>query len=219
MIKPKQKPCKGRAAAKGYGCGKVTFLNGMYKGLCDDCYPQWYRSQEKPKKATKVYSTKSSNITKQTGRGKIYEKLQIAINKLQKAIDYGQPCICNSDDNNLESGHYYSRGAYPTLAFNLDNIHPQSNLSNQGKGGEERKFIKGITNTYYNSYALYILGLPLKYKNLSFTLDELEVAYHKVTLILKRDFKILVMLDADERMLLRNRYNLEIGLYKDSNNL
>lgn len=48
-MNPKEKPCKGRREAKGYGCGKVGYHNSMRRGLCNSCWIDWIKETEEGK--------------------------------------------------------------------------------------------------------------------------------------------------------------------------
>jgi hypothetical protein len=75
-----------------------------------------------------------------------YEQdLQRLVNKYVKMRDFGQPCIsCRKIIKKVDAGHFFSVGQYPSVRFELDNIHAQCVNCNQFKGGNIHEYKKNL---------------------------------------------------------------------------
>jgi len=58
--------------------------------------------------------------------------------------DEGKPCISCGRYTDLEAGHYYSAGHYPSLEFNEDNVHGQCDRCNRHLHGNQIEYRKGL---------------------------------------------------------------------------
>lgn len=65
------------------------------------------------------------------------KELEKVFNKYVRLRDKKQKCIsCNTHlKGKYDAGHYYSKGSYPELRFNLDNVHGQCVYCNQHLSG------------------------------------------------------------------------------------
>jgi hypothetical protein len=120
--------------------------------------------KDKKKKMKESLQTKSDYV----------KILQILVNKYVKIRDNGKPCIsCQKEiTGKTDAGHYYSVGNYPSVRFDLRNIHSQCINCNQFNGGnliEYRKHL--ITKIGQNEFD----DLDrLAHQNRQFTIDEIK---------------------------------------------
>src|SRR5690606_36737418 len=141
------------------------------------------------------------------------KKLQTKINKLVRLIDYGQPCLAkNIFPKQMHAGHVCSRGSNPMLRFNLHNIHRQSAQSNHFQN-EDGLFREGIVKEYGNSYFEFISDL-MCVSDLKIDTDTYIELYKKASAISlfmsKNEFKHTLK----QRIELRNKINIDLGIYK-----
>lgn len=230
MIEPKEKPCKGTGDAKGRGCGALTFHRVYGLGKMCGCYSDWLLNTAKGKQklAKSITSGKSiveKEIKKKESEVKANQKiailtpdkyrakyLQPIINEIARLIDYGQSCIASDCFGKMNGGHYISVGSNRTTALNLHNIHIQSFESNHHKSGDQIRYRLGVIDRYGNNYFKFIESLQ-QHKPLHLSTSEMvEIASlaSKIRSDLKRN---LEQKTAYERIELRNKINLELGIY------
>jgi hypothetical protein len=187
----KEKPCKGRGMAKGYGCGELGLHHSMQKGLCLQCWTDWLINSEPGQlylqktslKAKRKIEHERKEVTRQKKRELMSVNqyratiLQPIINEIARLIDFGQPCISTGDHHNsYDAGHYYSTGSNPNIALNLHNIHLQSVYANQHMSGMPREYFQGLIRVYGPKYAMLVSDLKVKYKNQTISkIDMMEV--------------------------------------------
>lgn len=141
------------------------------------------------------------------------KKLQTEINSIIREIDKGHACIAtNSLNGKANAGHYFSIGSNPTLRFHLENIWLQSEHSNSWKSGDTIKYQQGIVNLYGKDYLEHMNSLQ-QIKPLKLSISDIENKIPIARSILKwlklQDRKFTTQ----ERLELRKKYNLEIGIY------
>ena len=222
-----KKNCNGKVKAKGYGCNELNYLNPMHKGLCLTCWKSWLINTENGKEHLNKIKIKAKkeikNLAKQEKTRKKRELmssdkyrslvLQPIINEIARLIDYGQPCIATGNINGkMNGGHYHSTGAYRNCALNLHNIHIQSFQSNHFKSGDQANYRNGIIATYGIDYMNYIEGL--KTIQSKFMKHELEEAYPRMIEFRNELRKNKKKLSPKERILIRSKANVYIGLHK-----
>lgn len=230
MIEIKPKPCSGTGVAKGFGCGKIT-KHRVY-GLCKmGCYPNWLFSSEPgkiklskalniAKSKTKKEQTQKTNAQKENLKTKsdLEKDLQTEINTIIRLIDKGFVCISTRNQLNAkyDAGHFFSRGSSPTIKFNLFNIYAQSVYANQHLSGDQINFMMGLRHYYGNKLTEYVLELKSLYKLINLSREDLK----SKTLIARKIVKELKNTDAIynvvERIEMRKKYNIEIGIYLDN---
>ena len=141
-------------------------------------------------------------------------ELQTEINKIVRAIDYGQDCISSGRmfKENDQAGHFYSIGAHPCLRFNLWNIHSQSVSDNMYKSGNFGGFRDGLSIRYGEEVANWISCLPIEYKDLKLTKIEVIAATAKARILAKQIEKR--KRTTEELIQLRKQLNKSIGIYE-----
>jgi Bacteriophage Lambda NinG protein len=144
--------------------------------------------------------------------GDYAKELQKEVNTLARLIDFGQRCISSGQLAKRENGgHLWSVGAYPSLRFNLHNIHLQSYEQNVEKSGNPLGYRIGIKERYGIEYLNYIDELPQEYPVLKPTKYELIDATKKAREIIRGfEKKIRIPIDMME---LRNSINFQLGFY------
>jgi hypothetical protein len=140
--------------------------------------------------------------------------LQIEINAIVRAIDYGQPCISCGNVTTLESGHYFhkSKTSARACTFHLWNLHGQCKYCNQNQHGSLHDYRLGVIKIYGQEIFDLIELLPEMYRNLSWTKDELKEAIKTAKLILKELPKNQIY-STEQRIDLRKTINKKLNLY------
>ena len=140
-------------------------------------------------------------------------ELQTEINKIVRAIDYGQDCISSGRafKENDQAGHFYSTGAQPGIRFNLWNVHSQSVSDNMYKSGNFAGFRDGLIIRYGEDVANWISCLPIEYKDLKLTKIEVIAATAKARILAKQIEKRKRTIP--ELIELRKQLNKSIGIY------
>lgn len=228
MIEPKQKPCKSTGKAKGFqGCGEITLFRTY--GLCNGCYRNWLlntpagkekvasitiRAFKNAKKEKDSKWRKKKAVMKVDTHAKEHRStLQNLINKLARLIDakFYSTCIdcCKEYGKQVDGAHFHSRGANSSLRWNLDNIHSARSFCNQYSDKHKEGYRKGIIKRYGSGYMELIDNLPLKYKSVKMSNNEV---YDKLALLRKiiRDFDTYNLISAEHG---RELFNNLIGIY------
>lgn len=224
-----QKPCKAQNKAKSFqGCGTITDVKLRRFGLCPKCLYKWMKETEEGKKyyqsqfIPKVSAKIRKNEKEQTKQKKIdlmspdkYRKeyLQPVINKIARLIDYGCSCIATDNYGKMNGGHYRSVGSNRTIALNLHNIHIQSYESNVFRGGDDKNYKDGLIDRYGLEYFEFVDSLR-NHPVIKLTTKQMQEIYKKAKSICGDLEKNLVQLQPEQRILLRNQINIELGIYK-----
>lgn len=166
------------------------------------------------KKMEKETKAKRKELREKTKTLSDYKReLQTEINKIVRALDYGQDCISSGRmfKENDQAGHFYSTGAHPCLRFNLWNIHSQSVSDNMYKSGNFGGFRDGLIIRYGEEIANWISCLPIEYKDLKLTKIEVIAATAKARILAKQIEKR--KRTTEELIQLRKQLNKSIGIY------
>ena len=142
------------------------------------------------------------------------KKLQDKVQEIVRLIDKGQPCIARGYINcRFHGGHVISRGSGAKLKLNLHNIHRQSAQSNHWQN-DDALMKEGIKLEYGLKYFEFIESLkrtPIsKYSN-----DEYKEFYSIACGIVRKLKKDDKEYNLEERISLRNEFNLELGVYHE----
>lgn len=141
------------------------------------------------------------------------KRLQNEVNAIARAIDFGLPCLARGYvPNKMHGGHIFSRGAFPSMRYNLHNIHRQSAQSNhyQNEDGLLREMLK---KEYGERYFAFLESCkqselpklaPTEWK------DRLKIAQGIKNRLRKEIQKPLTVSD---RIELRNQVNQELEIY------
>lgn len=147
------------------------------------------------------------------------KELQIEINTIVRLIDKGSLCVSGLTTLNdkFDAGHRFSTGAFPSLRFNLFNIHAQSVHQNQYLSGNPDGYDHGLSCIYGEAYLEMVHELKLKYPVLKLTIPELIQAKSKAKKIVKELKTLNLTYPPKVRIELREEYNKRLGIYKPSN--
>ena len=148
--------------------------------------------QQKVKQAQQVrkdWVEKKKVYRAELGAGKqTNDPLQMVINKLVRLLDADMPCLARPTEQNFhyDSGHIFSCGSWPSLRYNLWNIHKQSVKSNRDLGGESLLMLEGLENRYGVEAVDKLKQLKSEYNSLKLTEDEKGHAIRRVRELIKR---------------------------------
>jgi hypothetical protein len=141
-------------------------------------------------------------------------ELQDIINPIVHHLDFGHPCI-SCGGNATEAGHYYSRGAYSNLAYNLNNIYMQCHKCNVHLSGNIIGYDDGLIETFGVEFFSYIkFDIRKEFKHIAITKELIEEKKSIARQVLKEASSIQSKLSNIERLQLREYYNEIIGIYK-----
>jgi len=218
MIKNKERNCDGIGKAKGFkGCGKPTYKRT--NGLCDSCLYDFYTTDERgkiifAKRKIQVVSKREKETKKElkekTTNWK--ERLQDNVNKIVRLIDKDLLCLARNQRGKINAGHVFARGGNQTIRYNLHNIHRQSAQSNHWQN-DDGLLREGIIKEYGSNYMDFIASLrqtpQIKYNDKEY--KDIALKASKIALRLK---KLDLNYSLTERIELRNKINLELGIYE-----
>lgn len=218
------KICKGINKAHGYaGCGKPTDVKRRKYGLCPSCLIDWATTNESGKiwyqtqfipKVKKITEKEQRKKTREERESIINyrEKLQTEIQKIARLIDIGLPCLAlGYHPDQMHGGHIYSKGSNKTMALNLHNIHRQSAKSNWTHN-DDGLLREKLVEEYGYEYHDFISGLR-KTPALHYTNMEYKDFYRKACKASKFLKQSGQTFNKEERIIMRNRINLELGIY------
>ena len=167
--------------------------------------------QKQEKKAWEFRKNEMKEKTKTLSDYK--NELQKEINTIIRLLDRGHNCMSsNRNCLKFDAGHLFSRGAFPSIRFNLHNIWSQSVHDNQYLSGNFNGFRTNLIEKFGVSYFEYIESLRLQYQDLKLTRNELTEAKLICKEIIK-ELKEEGFLDDLERLDFRYKLNKRIGIY------
>lgn len=144
----------------------------------------------------------------------LLKSLQNWINKLIRSIDKDQPCISSGRiTGQMQAGHFWTVGAYPSIRFHLFNIWGQSSKDNNYLSGNISEYRKNIELIFGKETMDNIENLPLQYKELKLQRNEILSKIELVKELIK-EAKNLPKLNQMERIEIRKLFNQKIGIYK-----
>jgi hypothetical protein len=159
------------------------------------------RKKKAEKKALKEKTTNWKN------------KTQTRVQEIARLIDRGLPCPSKKTFSKQDGGHLFSKGGHPQMRYNLHGIHRQSAQSNHFQN-DDAGFRKGISDEYGEAYFDFIESLKQTpqphYKEIEY-MDFYQRAC-KIANELKKANKTYSL---EERIELRNKVNLEVGIYEE----
>ena len=218
-IQQKEKICKGIDKAKGFGCGSLSDKRTF--GLCPVCKYKWattteagklwFETQMAFKKKKAVVEEKRKHTHEKSLKLDWGKKLQTEINGIVRAIDYGLTCLARRKRGQIHAGHVFARGGNQTIRYNLHNIHRQNAQSNHFQN-DDGLLREGLINEYGSEYMEFISDLR-QTPSLTFNNNEYRELTIKARLILKDLLLKDRIYSKSERIELRNRINVEIGIY------
>lgn len=232
-MKPRPKKCRGQGKASEHpGCGG-EFI-GLRFGLCRRCLAEWTLTTNQGREwlSTQTASLRRKRAIEEkrhdreeTARvreslvtlSEYWSKhLQPTINRLARAIDFGNPCIATERmSGKMNGGHFIHAGVNKTLSVNLHNIHIQTFESNHHRSGDLIKYREGIIKVYGSEYLDFMEGLRAC-PAINPTKDDLKrwnSAAKKIVAQIERE---RVIRSPRERIELRNECNRQLGIYPDA---
>jgi hypothetical protein len=160
--------------------------------------------ERKKKAETKVLKEKTTNWK---------NKLQTKVQEIARLIDKGLPCIARGNSKQLHGGHVLPKKGNECMRFNLHNIHRQGAHSNHFQN-DDAVMREGVEKEYGESYLTFIKSLakkPIPKLHEREYMAKYQIAHE----ISKALIKKCQTYSLEERIELRNRYNLEIGIYEE----
>lgn len=220
------KKCRGtHKYTYGLGCGQVVSMNDRKYGIGKSCgcFKEWLKSDKSNEYLTKNVIPKAKKKVKQEKKSKNSEekslshdwskKLQTEINAIVRVIDKGLTCLARNQRGQMHAGHVYARGGNQTIKFNLHNIHRQSAQSNHHQN-DDGLLREGVVGEYGQDYMDFISELR-QTPRLEFN----NVGYRNLTTKARVILKELKLKDKvyskSERIVMRNRINLELAIYSN----
>ena len=141
------------------------------------------------------------------------EKLQRKVQEIVRLIDRGNPCLArNTFGGQFQGGHILSRGANANMSFNLHNIFIQSAQSNHFQA-DDVLMREGVVRVFSQSYMDFITSLkqtPTQSQSNEYYKEKYQIGC-KIANDLKKGE--VTNRSPENRQLLRNRFNLELGIY------
>lgn len=142
--------------------------------------------------------------------------LQDEINRLSRKIDEVHGYILCIDEcgrgygKQTDAAHYHSRGQNSSLRYNLHNIHSANSQCNQHSDKHREGYKIGLEKRYGTDYLIKVLNLPIVYKEIKLSNQEVYEKLKVVRLIIRtlHTFKFESSIQA------REYFNQIIGIYK-----
>jgi hypothetical protein len=142
-------------------------------------------------------------------------KLQTEINKLIRAIDYGQPCIsCGVLKQHMEAGHYHhkSKNSASECTFHLWNLSAQCKYCNRFQNGNLSKYGQNIERIYGEAIYNLLHDLPTMYRGLNWSKDELK-EFIRVAKLINKSMPKQEVYSTEKRIELRSKFNTQLKIY------
>ena len=142
-------------------------------------------------------------------------KLQTEINKLIRAIDYGQPCIsCGVLKQHMEAGHFWhkSKNSASECTFHLWNLSAQCKYCNRFQNGNLSKYGQGIEKIYGEEIYNLLHDLPTMYRGLNWSKDELR-EFIRVAKLINKSMPKQEVYSTEKRIELRSKFNNQLKIY------
>ncbi len=142
-------------------------------------------------------------------------KLQTEINKLIRAIDYGQPCIsCGVLKQHMEAGHFWhkSKNSASECTFHLWNLSAQCKYCNRFQNGNLSKYGQGIEKIYGEEIYNLLHDLPTMYRGLNWSKDELR-EFIRVAKLINKSMPKQEVYSTEKRIELRKTFNNQLKIY------
>ena len=222
-----KKKCKGsHKYTYGLGCGELVAAKEREYGLGSSCgcFKAWLQSDRSkeyfqkrliPKAKINIRKAKKEERRKIRAEKSLQadwsKRLQDEINRIARTIDKGLPCLARNIRGQMHAGHVFARGGNQTIRLNLHNIHRQSAQSNHFQN-DDGKLREGVVNEYGYDYMEFISGLR-RTPALTYNNREYRDLTEKARKILKRLKEADRIYTKSERIEMRNRINVELGIY------
>ena len=202
-MKPKKKKCK---VCKS----EFDQYNSLVSWCSSKCGYELSQSKLKEKR------TKEWRVEKKRLRTNVTDwkkSLQNEINKIVRLIDKDLSCLARNTKGQMHAGHVYARGGNTNIRYNLHNIHRQSAQSNHFQN-DDGLLREGLSSEYGQEYMEFISDLR-KTPVPKYSQQEYMEMYYKARKIVLRLKKSDINYSLKNRILLRNKINLEMGVYEE----
>lgn len=195
------------------------YFNQKYCMGTDECISAFVAySKEVTKKNNDRKWKKEKSVLKVETHSKENKKhLQDGINKLSRMIDemFEFNCIdcgiyLDKTKHQIDACHLISRGSNSTIKYHLDNLHSGHNHCNVYNPKHETNYRNNIVSRYGKEYLELIDNLPLKYKEIDLSNQDVSDKLKLVRSII-RNFKTYKF---ESSLHARNIINNLIGIYK-----
>ena len=140
-------------------------------------------------------------------------ELQKRINKIVRLIDFEQPCISCGRFGKPQAGHYHSTSKSSSIRFHLDNIHIQDFYCNVELSSNVIGYNEGLVKIYGENYKSTVENLPAIFKLNKMSIPEVKDKITITNQIIKELESERKKYNVAERVELRNKYNILIGIY------
>jgi len=141
--------------------------------------------------------------------------LEKEINHIARLIDKETGCISCGGHTTPNGGHYHSVKANGSIRFNLDNIHLQDYSCNGQKGANIPNYDLGLIERYGKQYWEYVkFDIVCKFPLLKMAKNEYSEKIKIARSIVKHLQLENKTYNPSERLELRKKFNLMIGIYK-----
>ena len=195
-------------------------FNNKFCKKIDCLYQKWiWIKEEKQVKQQKALERAYKQRVKNNPSVYLKESkqtLQREINTIIRLIDKGAKCIdCNRTHSppSWDAGHFASVGSNHSLRYNLHNIFKQTRHCNSMSEGNKLEYFRGLIRMYSQDYAFFVESQALKYKLVKISSDDYPILIKRCRKIIKELRKLDLRYTANERILLRDKYQKEIGIY------
>jgi hypothetical protein len=200
----KKKPCKV--------CGKGFEPKRPLQQTCSVAcaYESVLRSKAKAQAKNNAILEEARETTSD-----LRHKLQTEINKLTRAIDYGQPCIsCGVLKQHMEAGHYHhkSKNSASECTFHLWNLSAQCKFCNRFQNGNLSKYGQNIEKIYGEEIYNLLHDLPTMYRGLNWSKDELK-EFIRVAKLINKSMPKQEVYTTEKRIELRAKFNNQLKIY------
>ena len=205
--------CKNKSCKKGNFDKRCKIVEGSKPFCSDECLSEWIDAN-KPKFEKKAQIEKNKERTAEKKSIIDYKaELQKKVQHIARLIDEGQPCLArNIYGGKKHGGHVYSRGGNKNMSFNLHNIFAQNAQSNHFQS-DDVLMREGVVRVFSQSYMDFITSLkqtPTQSQSNEYYKEKYQIGC-KIANDLKKGE--VTNRTAENRQLLRNQFNLELGIY------
>ena len=209
--KPKPKKCKWSK------CGKSFTPQRPLQQVCNYVCATGLAKEKQAIKQAKDINEKIKLMKVDAHAPENKKSLQDEINKLARKIDLKHgyfTCIdCEKTFEgmgNQHGSHFNSVGSNSSLRYHLDNIHSANGHCNKFSDLHHTNYIKGLEKRYGTEYLKKVQNLPLKYKSIHLTSQDI-VDKLKIVRLLLRTLHTYQFESAIEE---REYFNKIIGIYQ-----
>jgi predicted lipoprotein len=189
-LRPLQQTCN-------YGCA-ITLSKKLKQ---QDVAKKWRQEKKVMKEKLK---TKSD-----------FEKyLEKEVNAIARKIDFGNPCLSCGRFGKPQAGHFHTVKANPSIRYNLFNIWIQDYYCNVKLSSNIVGYNKGLIETFGIEMQQYVeCDLVRMYPSIHLSIIEIKEKT-KIAKDILKSMSDETVYSTKQRVELRNKFNKELGIYK-----